>query len=93
MKKKDKWDKIIHETYEMLFKAAEPSVDFNVLLENSTINSEGKKDVCFMNYEIDDDVMDSIVKIQIKKYKMSKFEERNFSVAIYLGCSPKSKIK
>lgn len=90
MKKKD-WNKIIHETYELLFKASEPSVDFNELLANATINDEGMKDIGFMNYEIDEDVMRNIIVEQAKKYKMSHYEGRAFSVSMYLGASPKTK--
>lgn len=92
MKKKN-WDKIIHETYELLFKASEPSVDFNELLANATVNDEGRKDIGFMNYEIDEDVMRNIITEQAKKYKMSYYECRAFSISMYLGASPKTKYK
>lgn len=92
MKKKD-WNKIIHETYELLFKASEPSVDFNELLKNAIINERGEKVIPFNDYVIEEKVMDNIIKSTIKKYKMNTYEERAFSVNIYLGCSPKSKAK
>lgn len=92
MKKKN-WNKIIHETYELLFKASEPPADFNELLNNAVINEDGKKDIGFMNYEIDEDIMSDIMLKQSDKYKMSKLEQRSFSISIYLGCSPKSKYK
>lgn len=91
MIKNKKWDKIIHETYELLFKASEPSVDFNYLLENATINNRNEKVIPFNDYEIEEEIMHDITKSIIKKYKMNKYEERNFLVTIYLGCSPKYK--
>lgn len=85
------WDKIIHETYEMLFKASEPSIDFNELLENAYIDEYGDKHIPFLDYEIDKHIEDEIIERQIKKYKLDKIEKRRFYFAIYLGCSPKTK--
>lgn len=88
-----KWDKVLHETYELLFKASEPSVDFNNLVENASINERGEKEIPFMDYEIDEDVMSGIMESQVKKYKMKPYDKRGFNIAIYLGCSPKTKYK
>ena len=92
MIKKKKWNIIIHETYELLFKASNPSVDFNVLLENATINSDGMKEIPFMDYEIEGKIMDEIMDQQSKKYKLKHFEDKSFRISIYLGCSPKTKL-
>lgn len=91
--KKRNWDKIIHETYELLFKASEPSVDFNDLLANATINEEGEKVIPFLDYEIDEDLEREILANQSIKYKLNVLEDRQFKVTIILGASPKTKYR
>lgn len=90
--KQSKIDKIIWETYELLFKVSEPSVDFNELVKNAPVNKLGQKEIPFMDYEIDEEIMTSILDSQVKKYKLKGIYKRNFYTTIYLGCSPKTKI-
>ena len=84
-------EKILHEIYRELFKASTPSGDWDVLLENSTINERGEKEIPYMDYEIDGDEMQAIFDAAMKKYRIPKYRIRQFSFAIWLGCSPKTK--
>ena len=84
-------EKILHEIYRELFKASTPSGDWDELLENATINERGEKEIPFMDYEIDKDKMQIIFDTVMKKYRIPKYKIRQFSVEIWLGCSPKTK--
>ena len=94
MKKPD-WEKIIHDTYVELYKNAEPQADFDELLKAAkgahNIDGQGRYIINFMAYEIGKDKMDEIVKSFIKKYRMNPHYAAQYSIAIYLGCSPKTK--
>ena len=86
-----KSDKPAYECYKELFANSEPPADFDELLLNSPINERGQIDISFMEYEIDEDLMEEI----IDKYevKVKKHERRYFAQSILLGCSPKTKTK
>jgi len=89
------WQKIIHDTYIELYKNAEPKADFDELVKAAkgrhNIDNWGRHVIDFMAYEIDKDKMDEIVNSFIKKYKMKPYYASQYSISIYLGCSPKTK--
>jgi len=87
------WQKILHDTYVELYNNSKPKADFDELVKNATINNRGEKVIPFMNYEIYPDVMDAIVSSFEKKYKMTKRNSNGYRFAIYLGCSPKTKVE
>ena len=84
-----KEDQIILDCYCELFKKSTPSADFNELMENATINDRGEKEIPFMDYEIDDELLIEIVDKYAKQFK-TKWKKKAFSTTIFLGCSPKS---
>lgn len=86
-----KIDKIIHEIYSELFKASTPSVSFDELVENATINERGQKEIPFMDYEIEEEKLDEIFNAAMKRHKVPKWMVNKFRFTIYLGCSPKTK--
>lgn len=92
MESSDKIDKLIHDCYVELFKNAEPSADFDELVENATINERGQKEIPFMDYEIDPELHDEIVEKYTKKVT-PKYKQQAFKTTIMLGCGPKYKTK
>ena len=78
--------------YRELFKLSTPSGDFDKLVENAPINEQGRKEIPFMDYEIDDILLHAIIDKYAKKVK-PKWKQVRFRNSILLGCSPKSKLK
>ena len=89
--KQEKIDKILNEIYVRLYKESTPTADFNELVENAVINEFGQKEIAFMDYEITDEALDSIIKKTMKEYRVPKVYRDKFKYTIYLGCSPKTK--
>jgi len=88
---KDYSDAILN-CYRQLFAHATPPANFDKLVEEATINDRGQKEIPFMDYEIDEELMDSIIDDTMKTYKIKdKTIQDRFKRTIYLGCSPKSK--
>lgn len=88
---KDYSEPIMH-CYRQLFANATPPASFDKLVEEASINEHGQKEIPFMNYEIDEELMNSIIDETIKAYKIKdKTTQQRFRTTIYLGCSPKSK--
>lgn len=88
-------DKLIRETilniYRELYKNSTPQADFDVLVENAIIDSEGRKVIPFMDYEIEEEKMDFIINEECKKQSFNKRITDIIKTNIYLGCSPKTK--
>ena len=61
MNSKDKLELALHEAYIKAYKLAEPSADFDTLVENAEIMSDGKKNIHFENYFLDEDIEENIV--------------------------------
>lgn len=91
MMKQEKIDNAITECYRRLFKASTPQGDFDKLVEEAEIDERGQKVIPFMDYEIEEDVMDNIVEDIIEEYNVPKYLKDRFKTTIYLGCSPKTK--
>lgn len=90
--RKNKLEEAVMECYRELYKAATPSADFDKLVEEAPVNKQGQKEIDFMAYEIDSDVMEDIINGIIKKYKIKPDKMVNaFRGAIYLGASPKTR--
>lgn len=90
MRATPKEEKAISECYRRLFKAATPSADFDLLVENATIDEMGKH-IPFLDYELEEDKFESIIEDVIKEFKIKPSRKQPFRVTIMLGCSPKSK--
>jgi hypothetical protein len=93
MKREKRNDKILHELYRRAFAASTPKGDFDYLLENATINERGQKEIPFMDYECESEVLEEILDSVMKEFKVPVRERQSFSFAFYLGCSPKTKPK
>lgn len=93
MNSKDKLELALHEAYIKACKLAEPSADFDTLVENAEIMSDGKKNIHFENYFLDEDIEENILNEVAKKYKLSKYMKGQLHIAYCLGCSPATKRK
>ena len=89
--KPSKDEKILYEIYQRIYAEATPKADFYELWKNAGLDERGKKDIKFNDYEIDDDVMSGIIKSTLKEFKIPKYRRESYNVAIYLGCSPRTK--
>lgn len=86
-------DSTIMDIYRELYRKSTPSADFDKLVEEAPLNKEGQKVIEFMDYEIEQDVLDSVIEKHIRKKRFSKYQKKSIKVNVYLGCSPKSKIR
>lgn len=86
-----KEEAIIWDIYRDLFKEATPSADFDKLVEKAPIDDMGRKDINFMDYEIEESVFDKILNKHLKGRRITKLKQRMFRNTILMGCSPKFK--
>jgi hypothetical protein len=90
---KDYSEPILH-CYRQLFAHSTPPVNFDKLMQEAVVNSDGKKEIPFRDHEIDEELMDSIINETLETYKIKNESlKQRFRTTIYLGCSPKSKRK
>ena len=88
---KTKEGKVMYEIYKRLFAASTPSADFEELCVNAVIDERGRRHIPFMDYEIESNTMDNIIETILKEKRIRKTMRPQYKVAIYLGCSPKTK--
>jgi len=50
-------DKALMHCYRELYANATPSASFDELLKNATINDRGQKEIPFLDYEIEEDML------------------------------------
>lgn len=90
---KNKIENIIHEMYVEMYKAAEPSTDYDELIANAHINENGAKIIDFDSYTIDREAFEFILEHIQKKWKIRKnsinYKILNFNA--YLGATPRFK--
>ena len=79
--KKD--EKIIHELYRRSFAASTPKGDWDELLANATTNDRGEKEIPFMDYECELDVMEQILTDVLKENRVPKWRRRQFETAFW----------
>lgn len=91
--KPSKEEKVLYEIYRRIYAEATPKADFYELWKNAELNERGQRDIKFDQYEIDDELMSQIIESSLKEFKIPKNRRGSFSVAIYLGCSPRTKRK
>jgi hypothetical protein len=85
-------DKILLEIYKRTYAASTPPADFEKLMEEATLNEFHQKVIPFMDYEIEDEVAESIMNEVLKEFKVPKYRYDVFKRSYWLGCSPKSKV-
>lgn len=88
MKKMNKWERLILETYQELYANCTTPVDFDLLAASAEIDESGCKIIPFEKYFIEQKKMDEIIENKIKKARMRKADRGVFRATIYLGCSP-----
>jgi hypothetical protein len=87
---KDYSEPILH-CYRQLFAHATPPANFDKLMQEATVNDDGRKEIPFMDHEIDEELMESIIVDTMATYKIkTESLKQRFRTTIYLGCSPKS---
>lgn len=95
MSKKDKVSQALWDCLVELYANSTPSADFNKLVEDAPINKDGRKEIAFDDYEIEQSKMEEIIekhRSKLLKHSRNKhYHERQFNFNIYLGCSPRSK--
>jgi hypothetical protein len=80
------------ECYRRLYKASEPSADFDQLLKDAPTNEQGQKVIDYMAYEISIDDYNEIVNNTIKEFKLKpKYRSEMFRQTMAFGASPKFK--
>ena len=57
-RKKKSLKNIVFDIYRELYANSEPKADFDILVENAEIMSDGRKYIPYNDYEIDGDLMD-----------------------------------
>jgi hypothetical protein len=91
MKRRNKDEEILNEMYRRAFSQSTPKGDWDQILENATLNSQGQKEIPFMDYECEDEIMKKIIDDVLKENKVPKWKRKSYEISFWLGCSPKSK--
>lgn len=92
MKAKNNEEAAMWECYRRLYKASEPSADFDELLKAAPTNEQGQKVIDFMSYEIDIKVYEEIIKKVIDEFKIKpKYRVDLFKRTMDFGATPKFK--
>lgn len=87
MKKQD-WNKIILETFQLIYEVSTPPANFQLLLDEAELDMSGRKIIPYNDYYISNELLDKIIEEQIIKYKIDKYRASSFRTEIYLGPSP-----
>ena len=86
-----KEEQIIWDIYVDIYKMSTPRADFNELVDKAPMDDMGRKDIYFMNYEIEESVFDRILDSHLKGRRITKLKQRMIRNTILMGCSPKFK--
>lgn len=78
------WEKCVLPIYRQMYKEAEPSADFDKLIDEGVVGKHN----WFMDYYLDTDRQEEIIDEHCKKRKLSKREREKIKFNILLGCSP-----
>jgi hypothetical protein len=89
---KKKNELILHELYRRAFAASTPYGNWDKMLEEAIINERGEKEIPFMDYECDENILEDIFNTVMKENKVPKWKQKAFIFSFYLGCSPKTKV-
>jgi hypothetical protein len=95
--KKDKLENIVFDCMTELYANAEPPAVFGSLIEQARerkdADSQGRLNIHFEDYLIDNVVYDAICDKYIKKYRLKGSDLMFFNFNVHLGASPKCKYK
>ena len=93
MRQKDKIKNIIYDIYRDLYANSSPKGDFDKLVAEAEVDSEGRKIIPYMNYEIEQNKMDEIIDEHCNKNSVKRYVKDIIKANVYLGCSPLTKLK
>lgn len=82
---------IVFDIYRESYLNSTPTANFDELYENAEI-VDGIRQIPFMDYEIQDNVLLEIIDKHLAKHELSGDEKHNITLEVLLGMSPKSKI-
>ena len=82
-------EKIVFDYYRRVYKAATPSADFDELMENAPINDNNQKVIDYNSYEIEEEIMEQIIKDIFKQYRVPVYRRKAFQFEFHLGCGPR----
>lgn len=85
-------EKILYDYYRRVYKAATPSADFDELVENAKINDRGQKEIDYNAYEIEEEILEQIIKDIFKQYRIPVYRRKAFTFEFHLGCGPKTRL-
>lgn len=91
--KQSKIDQAIIECLTLLYAQATPPADFQQLMDNATVDKDGRKVIPYDKHELEEDKWEPILQQVTKKYKLNTFQQKQLNFNIYLGASPKTKFK
>ena len=92
MKAKKNEEAAMWACYRRLYKASEPSADFDKLMEDAPVNENGQKVIDYMSYEIDMSTYEEIIKEVIDEFKIKPSYSANaFRITMAFGATPKFK--
>lgn len=84
MNDQDLFEKVVMPIYRQMYREATPSADFDELIKNGTAHKEG----FFHDYHLSQDRQDEIIKKELKKHKLTKWQKRDIEISVTLGSSP-----
>lgn len=90
MRRKDKLLDIVYDIYREMYQRAEPSADFDLLVETAEV-VDGKKVIPYTSYKIDDNLMMEILNRHLSNHKLTRQEKDAIKFEVLLGVSPMSK--
>ena len=95
--RRNKLDQIIWDCMTELYANAEPKADFGQLIEQARerndVDSQGRLNIHYEDYVIDNVLYDAICDSYIKRYKLKGNDLMAFNFNVHLGASPKCKYK
>lgn len=87
-KNQEEIEKIVWETFNIIYDVASPTMDFTSLVANSPCLENGKIDIPYQEYSISGELIDFIIQDQTKKFNLTKKDKELLRVRIYLGPRP-----
>lgn len=89
---KKKLTEVIKDIYRELYANATPPGDFDKIVEEAEV-VDGLKQIPYMDYEIDGELLEGIMRKHCLINKLSKSCRDAVRFEVLLGCSPKTKSK
>ena len=91
--RRNRLQELIYECYRELYREAEPSANFDELLEAAPLDEWGRKVIQYNDYYLPREKFESIANKHKNKMKMNNMEEHSYEFMVYLGATPTCKRK